>query len=225
MFILQLIGLTSEFEPINAFAIILAYVLSLVIAISFHEYAHAYAAYKSGDNTAKAQGRLTLNPAKHISPSGMLMFLFFGFGWAKPVPINGMKFRNYKTNMALVSMAGIIVNVVLALLFGLISGWYDFALAGSFSNMFEYFLSYFFYFVAIFNMTLAVFNLLPIYPLDGFNFLSVFLKADSPFIQFMYKYGTIVLLLFILTPMFDIIFSLVMGLFSNIFTVIPALLW
>lgn len=223
MIILQLLNLMDEVQAVDIFAIILAYALALVIAISVHEFAHAYVAYKSGDNTAKALGRLTLNPLKHISPIGLLMFVLVGFGWANPVPINPTKFKNYKRSMAFVSLAGIIVNIILAVVFAMLSGWYDFVMAGAYSNMFQYFLSYFLYFVAIFNMSLAIFNLLPIYPLDGYNFLSVFLKPNNEFLMFMRKYGTIVLLVFLLTPLFDIVFMFFMNLLNYVFAMIPML--
>ena len=100
-----LIGLSENFEGIQIFAVGLAFTLAIVFALTFHEFAHAFVAYKAGDNTPKAQGRLTLNPLKHISPLGALMFLLFGFGWAKPVEINPLKFRNYKKASALVSIA------------------------------------------------------------------------------------------------------------------------
>ncbi|MGI5841818.1 MAG: site-2 protease family protein [Christensenellales bacterium] len=218
-----LIGLSENFEGIQIFAVGLAFTLAIVFALTFHEFAHAFVAYKAGDNTPKAQGRLTLNPLKHISPLGALMFLLFGFGWAKPVEINPLKFRNYKKASALVSIAGIVTNLILAFVsimaYSLLK-----AFVLNITNYFVFFIIYFFYFSAILNVSLALFNLLPIYPLDGFKFLQVLLKPNNKFIRFMYQYGQIVLLIFILTPIFDILFSYVINFVLNLMIIIPSLL-
>lgn len=209
-----LLGLDLNFYQFIAVA--LAYIISVIFAMSMHESAHAFVAYKCGDSTAKALNRLTLSPFKHIDPMGFLCFLFIGFGWAKPVPINPSRFKNYRRDMFKVSIAGVAVNFVLAFIF---SGIFFFSyqgLAGS-TNMFLYFLSNFLYFMVIINLSLCVFNLLPIYPLDGFNVLSSFLKQPNKFLNFMYRYGSIILLIFIITPLFDIVYQFVTGGILNIF--------
>ena len=89
---------------------VLAYILSMMLALVLHEYAHGFIAYKCGDDTAKLSGRLSLNPFNHLDIYGMLSFLFIGFGWAKPVPIDSLKFRNYKRGQRLVSLAGVVTN-------------------------------------------------------------------------------------------------------------------
>ena len=86
----------------------------IVIAMSFHEFAHAYVAYKMGDDTARLSGRLTLDPVSHIDPVGFLMLLLGGFGWAKPVPINENNFRNKKLGVFLVSIAGVTMNILIS---------------------------------------------------------------------------------------------------------------
>ena len=111
----------QDATPVGLLSFVLAYFLALAIAFTVHEFAHAFVAYKFGDNTAKALGRLSLNPLKHISGTGFLMFLLFGFGWAKPVEINPLKFTNFKKGMAWVSVAGIIANILLFIVF---SGFY-----------------------------------------------------------------------------------------------------
>ena len=88
----------------------------LFIAIIFHELAHGYMAYILGDNTAKNAGRLSLNPIKHIDPVGFVCMLVFRFGWAKPVPINPLNFRNRKRDTILVSLAGPLTNFIIAIL-------------------------------------------------------------------------------------------------------------
>lgn len=95
-------------------ALALFMLFSVMVALTFHECAHAYAAHKCGDNTAKAFGRLTLNPIKHIDPLGLIAMLIAGFGWAKPVPINTRNFDNPRKHLALVSLAGPGINFALA---------------------------------------------------------------------------------------------------------------
>lgn len=84
------------------------YIIAVLIAISVHEWAHAFAAWKLGDSTAKYQGRLTINPIAHIDPIGALMFLFVGFGWAKPVPVNPYAFKHYLSRNARIKPNGIL---------------------------------------------------------------------------------------------------------------------
>ena len=95
---------------------LLAQFLAVMVVISFHEFAHAYAAYKCGDPTAKFAGRMTLNPVKHFDPLGVIMFAFAGFGWAKPVPINPNNFDNYKKGCLWTAAAGVLMNYVMAFL-------------------------------------------------------------------------------------------------------------
>ena len=102
----------SDFRLILAVSLSLCAVL--VISFTLHEFAHALVAYKCGDYTAKAHGRLTINPLAHIDVMGFLCCFLFCFGWAKPVPINPLHFRKYKKGIILTSIAGIIVNIILA---------------------------------------------------------------------------------------------------------------
>lgn len=193
-------------------AFILGYCLAVLIAITMHEFSHAYTAYKCGDDTAKLMGRMSLNPFRHLTGIGMLCFLLIGFGWAKPVQVNPLKFRNYKKGNALVSISGILTNLVLAFVFsGLFFLYVHFAGndVSLYSNYFMMFLYYILFFGIIINLSLAVFNLIPVYPLDGFNFIQTFLKYSNPFVQFMYKYGNIILLIILITPIFDIFYGVV----------------
>ena len=175
----------------------IALILSLVLSLSFHEYAHAYMAYKNGDDTAKMMGRLTANPLKHIDPVGLICCMLFGFGWAKPVPINPLKYRNYKKGMAQVYVAGVIVNFIFAFIF---SGLYICLVTYTdyISSNILFFLVIFSEFMFSLNICLFVFNLLPIYPLDGYNFLSAFTNYENGYMQFMRRYGQIILIVVLL---------------------------
>ena len=91
---------------------LLASLVGIAIAISIHEFGHAYSAHLLGDDTAKYNGRMTLNPAKHIDPIGLLTLIFFHIGWAKPVPVNPKNFKNYKLGNLIVSLSGVIGNLI-----------------------------------------------------------------------------------------------------------------
>lgn len=151
-------------------------ILSLVVfmfSITIHEVAHGYAAYKLGDPTAKNYGRLTLNPVKHLDPMGTLCILLIGFGWAKPVPVNTRYFEYPRRDDTIVSLAGPVSNLLLALVALLI---YDKACMNLYLNGFlpENVMNacyIFFVTMASVNVSLAVFNLLPIPPLDGSHIL------------------------------------------------------
>ena len=108
-------SISTEIQLSQIIAMIMGYFFAVIIAFSLHEFAHASVAFKLGDPTPKALGRLTLNPIKHLDPFGFIGLIFFGFGWAKPVAVNPLNFKHYRRDMFLVSVSGVITNVILAL--------------------------------------------------------------------------------------------------------------
>ncbi len=161
---------------------ILLSVPCVLIALSFHEAAHGYAAYKMGDPTARNLGRLTLNPIKHFDLIGGLCMLLCGFGWAKPVPINTRYFKNQKKGMALTALAGPLTNIALGLIgiflcrlsfscFSLLLDVFPNDTLASFAQALMLLCLYFYRL----NFSLAFFNLIPIPPFDGSRVLFAFL--------------------------------------------------
>lgn len=176
------------FDPYSIMLWIMRFVIVL-IALTVHEYAHGYIAYKLGDPTAKAVGRLSLNPLRHLNPIGFLSMLFFGFGWATPVPIYPGNFKNPKRGMALSALAGPVSNLLLALVGTLVT-----SLLGPLALVPDTLLyriasaAYvFFYLFAQLNISLAIFNLVPVPPLDGSRVLSVFLPHKAYFGMMRYE--------------------------------------
>lgn len=170
----------------DPFAFILI-AIPLLYAIIFHELAHGWVAYRMGDPTAKLLGRLSLNPLKHLDPVGTLMLFVFGFGWAKPVPVNFAQLRDRKIGMILVSSAGIIANMLLAF----IAIFIDRLLALPQSSMPALLLYYF----AQINIILAAFNLIPIPPLDGSKILMGFAPPNIQNMLFrVEQYGFIIVI-------------------------------
>ena len=154
--------------------LLISLIISLV-ALPIHEYAHGYAAYRMGDNTAYRQGRLTLNPLAHFDPIGTLAIILFGFGWAKPVPIDPLNFENPKKGMMLSSLAGPLSNIGLAFLsMVLYKLSYIPAYMGASGAFFATIQTFLLYMISI-NITLGVFNLIPIPPLDGSRIATYFL--------------------------------------------------
>lgn len=144
---------------------------AVIIAIAFHEYAHAWMADRLGDETPRMQGRLTLNPLKHLDPVGSILLLFAGFGWGKPVQINS---RNFNRNVsmskgeALVSLAGPVMNFILAIIFAIILGVvYMFAPSSFLTTTIGGVVYILLQECVLINIGLGVFNLLPLPPLDG----------------------------------------------------------
>jgi len=180
-------------------ALLAFYIIAVLSALILHEVAHGLVALWCGDPSAKYAGRLSLNPAKHLDGFGTLCFLLFGFGWAVPVPINSMNFKNRKKGCVLVSLAGITVNLFLAF----VASFFYVLLAGSVWQ-------YLFMYIFLINIVLATFNLLPIAPLDGFNLIES-LFPNSSYVRFMRQNRMLTLIILIVV----IYFTNVLGIMQN----------
>jgi Zn-dependent protease len=198
------------------------YICILIMSIVIHEVAHGYTAYLFGDDTARHQGRLTLNPLKHLDPFGsvilpLLLYLStsgsFLIGWAKPVPYNPANLRDEKKGTFFVAIAGILANLTIAIIFGLLI---------RFGPMFGIPMDSPFYkvttIIVMMNLVLALFNIIPIPPLDGSKILFSFLPIKYRYIEdFLERWGMFILLFFIIfvwgkvSPIIYIIFSLITG--------------
>lgn len=164
---------------------------AVIIGLTVHEYAHAAAAYRLGDRTAYHQGRMTLNPAAHVDPLGLIMLYLAGFGWAKPVPVNPFNFRgNRDRGMSLVSLAGPLSNLVLAVAAA--------ALLGAFLSNIPHADRITLEIIRI-NVNLAIFNLIPVPPLDGSKILAGIMPGSREWLYRFEQYGTIVLILLLFT--------------------------
>ncbi len=200
-------------DPLNFIFSIAVLICSVVV----HEVSHGFAAYLQGDKTAEYQGRLTLNPIKHLDPIGSFIvpavsYLLGGFiiGWAKPVPFNPYNLRNRKWGEAIVAVAGPLSNIVIALIFGLFIRFAGELVPLSFITITSM--------VVYINILLAIFNLMPVPPLDGSKILFAVLPAYSNARNFLEKNGLFLVIFAIfflwpqIRPLVDIVFTLITGL-------------
>lgn len=177
-------GLISGQDNFKSVLIRLLITIPIVlISLTVHEFSHGYASYLLGDNTARNYGRLTLNPLKHLDPIGTLCMLLFGFGWAKPCPVNPRYYKHPRSGMAITAAAGPLSNIILAflnLIFMNLVGIIPVSGEG-FGTTIVSVAYLFFYLMAIMNLYLAVFNLIPIPPLDGSRIVYIFLPTKIYF--------------------------------------------
>ena len=194
----------------NSINLMLLSLPGILMAISFHECAHAYIAHLMGDDTAKNAGRISINPLHHIDPFGFVMLLLFRFGWASPVPVVESNFRNRKLGSFLVSIAGVTMNIILAMVLGII--W---RLLSPVIHQ-ESFDSIMILAVYI-NIYFAAFNLIPIPPLDGYRILSLVLPYSWKYKLYEYeRYSFLILIVLLYTKVLYIVLTPMVFVISTI---------
>ncbi|MBQ3330033.1 MAG: site-2 protease family protein [Ruminococcus sp.] len=188
--------LSGRLDFASALTQVFAILLIVFLVLPFHEWAHAFTAMKLGDTSVKYRGRLTLNPLAHIDPFGALALLLFGFGWAKPVPVDARNFKKPKLYMGIVALMGPVANIVAAIAGGLIFQAINTFAPSFFSGQgFGYYVYLFLSYYVSINVSLAVFNLLPIPPLDGSKILFIFLPDKA--VMWFYRYQQIISIILI----------------------------
>lgn len=177
---------------------ILIIAFCVFLSLSVHEMSHGLGAYLIGDKTAKYSGRLSINPLHHLDPIGALCLFLFGFGWAKPVPVNPWNFKHKKAGMALTALAGPLSNFILA--FIACVGCVLIPVTDGILGL----IAIICYYLVIYNIGLGLFNLIPIPPLDGSKIISAVLPQRLYFKLMEYeRYGFIILIILINTPFFS----------------------
>ena len=175
---------------------LLASFFAVMVVLSFHEFAHAFVAYKCGDPTAKINGRCSLNPMVHFDLLGLIMFTFAGFDWAKPVPINPLNFNHYRRGLTLTAIAGVVMNLIMAFLLFPI-----YKLVVLYVNIplwpIQTFVEMLFMLLWTYSISFCVFNLIPLAPLDGWRVVEALNRRHGRVYRFFERYGSIILLILI----------------------------
>lgn len=175
---------------------LLASFFAVMVVLSFHEFAHAFVAYKCGDPTAKINGRCSLNPMVHFDLLGLVMFTFAGFGWAKPVPVNPLNFNHYRRGLTLTAIAGVVMNLIMAFLLFPI-----YKLVVLYVNIplwpIQTFVEMLFMLLWTYSISFCVFNLIPLAPLDGWRVVEALNRRHGRVYRFFERYGSIILLILI----------------------------
>ncbi len=177
------------------------YAISLVIAITIHEFAHAFVADYLGDPTPRHQGRVTLNPLAHLDPVGTVLMLFAHFGWGKPVQFDPFNLRNPRRDAAIISLAGPATNLIFAVIASIMLRIF-FSLANPLLFQSSLSLASLLITLITTNCVLAVFNLIPIHPLDGFKIVGGFLSPQQAREWYSLERYGIIFLIFLLLPVF-----------------------
>ncbi len=180
----------------------------IIIGLSFHEFAHAWVSDRLGDPTPRRQGRVTLNPMAHIDWVGFIALVLIGFGWGKPVQIDPSYYKKRRRDQFLVSIAGVVMNLLVAIVFtfiarGILSAYYVSGGSAILENLY-----YIIYYTVNINIVLMIFNLIPCPPLDGWNIITQIFKLDRYSWWYkVYQYGTYILLALIIFNVTSLIIS------------------
>ena len=200
-------------DGLNLFGSLMDYVMDtlwilpgLIIGFAMHEFAHAWVSDRLGDPTPRAQGRVTLNPMAHFDPVGFLALMFCGFGWGIPVEIDPRYYKHPRRDELLVSLAGVVMNLIVAIVFSFIVHFvyinvpYDKLSYGTLmGTLFNILLQ-----VVIVNVVLMVFNLIPVPPLDGFGIITeIFNLREKSFYYTLYNYGFPILMILLIVGVVD----------------------
>jgi len=192
----------------------------IIIGLSLHEFGHAVVAYKLGDNTPKLQGRVTINPMAHIDWMGLAALFFCGFGWGQPVQINPYNFKHRRRDELFVSLAGVVMNLLVAVLFIIIAKVFVTATGGALNTTLAEGFWWIIYYAIQINFVLMIFNLIPCPPLDGFNIIAQIAGFGNTETYWrIYNYGSwflIIIIVFgvagmILTPCVSFLMNIVWG--------------
>lgn len=179
----------------------LKFLPGIVLGLTVHEFSHAYMARRCGDNTSEAQGRVTLNPFRHIDLLGFLMLLVAGFGWAKPVEFNEANLRNPRKDVMKIAAAGPVSNALFAMFLSVLYLFYGNMTEGNYTTGIQTIKEIFLYGIYI-NWGLFIFNLIPLPPLDGSHLLLNQFKRFPRVYDTLYRYGSYIFLGFILVTVF-----------------------
>jgi Zn-dependent protease len=176
----------------------------IIIGLSFHEFAHAWVSDKLGDPTPRRQGRVTINPLAHIDWIGFLALLLVGFGWGKPVQIDPGYYKNRRRDEFLVSIAGVTMNLILAVIFSIPARAMVKAFSGAMASDLVYNIYLMIFYIISINIVLMIFNLIPCPPLDGWGIITQIFRLDRYSWWYkVYQYGTWILLALIVFNVTD----------------------
>ncbi len=211
----------------EALKMIPLWIIAFLIAASVHECAHAFAAFKLGDDTAEKMGRLTLNPIPHIDPVGLIFLVIsaamgMGFGWAKPVPVNPYNLRSPKRDMMIISVAGPVSNVIMA---AITTGVFWLMANNIPPESPAFKMLQFVYIFGFLNVILAAFNMIPMGPLDGAKVVAGFMPDElaDRWMNFNYRYGMIVFFVLMFSGLLRIVLMplvMVVSYISGFFTIL-----
>lgn len=180
----------------------------IIIALSFHEFAHAWVSDRLGDPTPRRQGRITLNPFAHIDWIGFILLLLVGFGWGRPVEIDPSYYKNRRRDEFLVSIAGVTMNLIVAVLFSIPARLMVKAVGGAGVPDIVYNIYLMIFYTVSINLVLMIFNLIPCPPLDGWGIVTQLFRLDRKKWWYnVYRYGTFILLALIMFNITDIIIT------------------